>query len=181
MKSLSPATESVDPLINSLPSAGEFEDECVAFFGEIVQLFGVSASVGNIYGLLYASPYPLSFSDIVESLDSSKGSVSQGLNLLRSLGAVHTVNPENAISRREYYTPELSLRRLMRGILDERLGPLGSRSAIRLKRLRVLASAEDKDVRKFKLSRVHQLEIWRRRMKAVVPVVGSFLGPKRRK
>lgn len=78
----------------------EFERECVEFFAEIVQLFGVPKSVGQIYGVLYASPVPLSFSDIVEELEISKGSASQGLQLLRSLGAINEAKSDEQRAKR---------------------------------------------------------------------------------
>jgi len=156
----------------------EFSRECVEFFAEAVQPFGVSPSVGQIYGLLFASQEPLSFSDIFERLDISKGSASQGLNLLRSLGAVQMVPPVESKGRREYFLPELGLRKLLRGLLDERVSPLTNRSAKRLARLHDFVSKSDGWTRKFRLGRVRQLESWRRRLKAIVPVLGTLLGPK---
>jgi DNA-binding transcriptional regulator GbsR (MarR family) len=164
----------------SRPSlADEFSRECVNFFGEAMQLFGlVPPSVGQIYGLLYSSPVPLSYSDIFERLDISKGSASQGLKLLRSVGAVHTVPPSDANSRREYFSPELSLRRLLHGTLDERVRSRAGKSAERLARIRELAERERRSEREFRLCRVQKLEFWRRRLKAVVPVLGRLLGSK---
>jgi HTH-type transcriptional regulator, glycine betaine synthesis regulator len=156
----------------------EFSTECRAFFGEVVQLFGISPSVGQIYGLLYASNEPLSFSDIFEKLDISKGSASQGLNLLRSLGAVHTVSTVDTGGRREYFAPELSLRKLVRGVLDERVGPLASKSADRFARLLELVNESEGSVKKFRFGRVQQLEIWRRRMKTLMPVLSTLFGAK---
>lgn len=158
----------------------EFSRECVKFFGDAVQLFRGPTSVGEIYGLLFASQEPLSFSDIFERLDISKGSASQGLNLLRSLGAVHLVAPIAAKDRREYFSPELSLRKLLRGVLDERVSPLAGKSAGSLTRLREVAGRAGARERKFRLSRVQQLETWRRRLKTIVPVLGALLGPESR-
>ena len=172
------AIKAVQPVVPRSPAADEFSCECVEFFGEAVQLFGVGPSVGEIYGLLFASQEPLSFSDIFERLNISKGSASQGINLLRSLGAVHTVVPVGANGRREYFHPELSLRKLLRGVLDERVSPLTGKSAGRLVRLRELADGAGGGERKFRLGRVQQLETWRRRLKAVMPVLGTLLGPK---
>ena len=62
---------------SSVSADGAFARECAQFFEETVRLFGVPPSVGQIYGLLYASPEPLSFTDIVERLEISKGSASQ--------------------------------------------------------------------------------------------------------
>jgi hypothetical protein len=177
-----------------------FQVECVQFFAEVVQIFGVPKSVGQIYGVLYASPAPLSFSDIVQQLEISKGSASQGLQLLRSLGAIKVANPKlKALSdkleavqtptplnplpivpdggRREYYEPELSLRKLVSGVLRERVAPLAAAGAERLALLRELAE-QDGANGSFYLDRVKQLGSWRRRLKTVLPVLSALLGPK---
>jgi DNA-binding transcriptional ArsR family regulator len=191
------------------PAGGCFETECAAFFSEVVQVFGVPKSVGQIYGLLFASPEPLSFSDIVERLDISKGSASQGLQLLRSLGAINVAvakqperNAKGATGadkakqqqgssstpggplrlapdalRREYFEPEMSLRRLVGGVMQERISPLAAASTNRLERLRELAKS-DEVAGDFYLTRVKQLEVWRRRLRTVLPVLTMMLGPK---
>jgi DNA-binding transcriptional ArsR family regulator len=209
----------------------DFQTECATFFSEVVQVFGVPKSVGQIYGLLYASPEPLSFSDIVERLDISKGSASQGLQLLRSLGAIKVADAKrcpvrgkleavsdkqeagqlNALSlkltagdsaepealrlsrnpshshfhsggeapRRIAYEPELSLRRLVSGVMQERISPLAVAGTNRLGRLRTLAES-DGVASDFYLDRVRQLETWRRRLRTVLPVLNALLGPKSR-
>jgi len=221
----------------SAPAQDRFLIECAGFFAEVVQVFGVPKSVGQIYGLLYASPVPLSFSDIVERLEISKGSASQGLQLLRSLGAIKVTGekaratsnrreaeisalsqslgnrpPEGdalsapsgklaATARRApgattflavrnaggagapariAYAPELSLRKLVSGVMQERIAPLAAARADRLAELRELAKA-DGEARDFYLDRVRQLETWQRRLKAVMPVLAMLLGPKSRK
>lgn len=165
--------------------AKEFERECVRFFEEVVHIFGVPKSVGQIYGLLYASPVPLSFSDIVGGLEISKGSASQGLQLLRSLGAINIANPDcrllaptSQVSGRVAYEPELSLRKLVSGVLRERIAPMGASGAERLNRLRELAGT-DGAKSKFYLDRAKQLNTWRRRLNAVLPVLSALLGPKK--
>jgi DNA-binding transcriptional regulator GbsR (MarR family) len=155
----------------------------VDFFAEVVQVFGVPPSVGQIYGLLYASPQPLSFSDIVERLEISKGSASQGLQFLRSLGAVATVETDNGTQgagRREYFEPELSLRQLVSGVFRERVAPLAVAGADRIARLRELAEREVEGS-EFCLDRVKQLETWRRRLRTILPVLTTLLGPKKKK
>ena len=158
----------------------------MAFFSEVVQVFGVPKSVGQIYGLLYSTPEPLSFSDIVDRLDISKGSASQGLQLLRSLGAINVV-PASPISslgsqikRSVAYEPELSLRKLVSGVLQERIAPLAGAGAERLARLRELAE-EDGDGNNFYLDRAKQLNTWRRRLKTILPMLSLLLGPKNKK
>jgi hypothetical protein len=164
-----------------VPAAG-FERECVQLFAEVVQVFGVPRSVGQIYGLLYGSPQPLAFSDIVARLEISKGSVSQGLQLLRALGAINStpVDPAEASAKRAVtYEPELSLRRLVSGILHERVAPFAGTGSERLARLRELAErAPGPD--DFYKDRVRQLSKWRQRLKTVLPLLNVLLGPKSR-
>jgi hypothetical protein len=175
------------------PSA--FELECALFFAEIVQLFGIPKSVGQIYGLLYASPQPLSLSAITEILAISKGSASQGLQLLRSLGAIHeadrasstatfNLNGSGALppraSRGVAYEPELSLRHLVTGILRERIAPSASAGADRLKQLKQLAGQSPAHAA-FHLERVSRLSTWSQRFTTVLPLLSALLGPGKKK
>lgn len=173
----------------SAPDRG-FEQECVEFFAEVVQLFGVPKSVGQIYGALYASPVPLGFPDIVERLDISKGSASQGLQLLRSLGAINEAEADipssssstststgaTRLSRGVRYEPELSLRQLVSGVLRERIAPMANTGTDRLKRLKELAEQAPENA-KFYLGRAKQLETWRKRFTTVMPLLSALLGP----
>jgi HTH-type transcriptional regulator, glycine betaine synthesis regulator len=162
-----------------------FERECVEFFAEVVHFFGVPKSVGQIYGLLYASPEALSFSDIIERLDMSKGSASQGLQLLRALGAIYAAGLDSQMlplsSRlvgRISYKPELSLRRLLSGVLNERIAPMALTGSARIARMRELA--EQGGCRtSFYLDRAKQLNTWRRRLKTIPPVLTALLGRKK--
>lgn len=158
----------------------------------MLQVFGIPKSVGQIYGLLYASPRPLSFSDIVERLEISKGSASQGMQLLRSISAIRVANSESGAlalnvpvsdgdsSRREYFVPELSLRQLINGVLRERVAPLTVTGNERVSRLREFAEDSSGD-RNFYLSRVKQLDVWRRRLRTILPLLTGLLGPQKRR
>ncbi len=152
----------------------------MAFFGEIVQLFGVPKSIGQIYGLLFASPESLGFTSIVERLEISKGSASQGLQLLRALGAIYEAEQKEGTNRGVSYKPELSLRQLVAGLLNERLAPLAIRGSKRLKRLKELSEQAPKN-NKFYLDRIKQLETWSKRFTTVSPILAALLGPKGRK
>jgi DNA-binding transcriptional regulator GbsR (MarR family) len=154
----------------SAPADISFEYECKAFFAETVQLFGVPKSVGQIYGLLYASPQLLGFTAIVKRLEISKGSASQGLQLLRSLGAINEAEAKDGTARGVAYEAELSLRQLVAGVLQKRLAPLASAGAQRLKRLKVLAVQAPENT-KFYLDRTKQLENWRKRFTTVTPLL----------
>jgi hypothetical protein len=166
--------------VSATHGPNEFQYECSVLFGELVNALGIPRSVGEIYGVLFASPMPMSFSDVVECLGISKGSASQGLQLLRSLGAINlsserqaTVN-SHPTYRATTYEAELSLRQLMTGVLRERIAPLAALGAERQTRLCKLAAGSD-----FHLNRVRQLETWRLRLKAMLPMLSALLGPKK--
>lgn len=99
----------------------EVEDEIIAIFVGMVQALGFSRSVGEIYGLLYASAQPLTMDEIRDRLDISLGSASQGLKLLRGLGAVRTIYMEGA--RKDHYEAETELRQLIGGLYREKIEP----------------------------------------------------------
>ena len=145
-----------------------------------MQLFGIPKSVGQIYGLLYASPQPLGFTAIVERLKISKGSASQGLQLLRSLGAINEAEVKDGTARGVAYEAELSLRQLVTGVLQERLAPLASAGAQRLKLLKDLA-VQAPENNKFYLDRIKQLENWRKQFTTVTPLLAALLGPSKKK
>jgi DNA-binding transcriptional regulator GbsR (MarR family) len=163
---------------SSLKSLSTFEKECVEFFVEVVAVCGVQRSVGQIYGLLFASHQPLSFTDIIEKLGISKGSASQGLQWLKSLGAVQGV--KGGPDRRERFTPELGLRKLVAGVLRDRVEPMVGAGEGRMRTLRACADeVDDREVRKFSLRRVKQLETWRRQMWMFLPVLKTIVGQNR--
>jgi len=164
-----------------------FEQECVALFSGFLHVLGLPKSVGSIYGLLFASPVPLCFADIVDKLEFSKGSVSQGLTFLRQSGAVkpvdgvsedrgrRTEDGRRATARREYFEPELGLRRLASGLLQEKIQPMSRASRAALGRLRAQASEARGVHKEFQMERIRQLETWNRQLGRILPVVKTLL------
>jgi DNA-binding transcriptional regulator GbsR (MarR family) len=156
----------------------QFETECIGFFGDVVQVLGVPRSVGMIYGLLFASPTPLRFTDIADRLDISRGSASQGLHTLRTLGAVRAL--PNGSPHRELFEPELGLRTLVGGVLREKVDPLVKGGGTRVRLMRAVAdSANDAGKKKFYGARVKQIETWRRQMGLLLPILTTILGSRR--
>ena len=68
----------------------------------------------------------------------------------------------------------------MAGVLQERLAPLASAGAQRLKRLKDLA-AQSPENTAFYLDRTKQLENWRKRFTTVTPLLTALLGPSKKK
>jgi DNA-binding transcriptional regulator GbsR (MarR family) len=147
------------------------------FSGAAVEL-GLPKSIGQIYGLLYANPDPLAFREISELLDMSAGSASQGIRLLRDLGAIKPV--PGAASRREYFAPELSLRRLLGGVLKTRVqSPLDSGAAkIEAIRTRLKRAGDAEPDAEFLKRRLESIQSWHSKATLMLPLLRTFLGSK---
>jgi DNA-binding transcriptional regulator GbsR (MarR family) len=111
------------------------ETQVIAIFVKMAQTLGAPRSLGEIYGLLFATAHPLSFQDINDRLELSKGSVSQGLRFLRTVGAIQPVSVEG--DRREYFEPVVELRALVGGFLKERINPQLAEWGDRAKALKI--------------------------------------------
>jgi DNA-binding transcriptional regulator GbsR (MarR family) len=145
------------------------------FSGASVQL-GLPKSLGQIYGLLYASPAPLAFREISDLLEISAGSASQGIRLLRDLGAIKPVSVPN--DRREHFKPELSLRRLLGGVLKTRVqGPLDS-GAAKLDAIsaRLGKAGSSEPDAEFLKGRLDSIKTWHRKATLMLPLLRTFLG-----
>lgn len=171
----------------SEPSSSELtlgEAEVVAIFVQMTQVLGFQKSLGEIYGLLFATPRPLSFQEIVDRLKLSKGSVSQGLRFLRTIGAVRAVVIPG--DRREFFEPETELRALVGGILRERINPQLEAWGARARGLKLEdfqsagAGAENgstsKEEQEVLSARLEKLKTWQKRAHAVLPMVSKLIG-----
>ena len=63
-------------------------EEAVDRLVSMLRILLLTKSYGQIYGLLFCRDEPLAMDEIMELLQISKGSASQGLRALRQLGAV---------------------------------------------------------------------------------------------
>lgn len=162
-----------DRTLVATPSDPDFEQECVGLFTGFLRALGLPNSVGAIYGLLFASNKPLCLAEIVESLAVSKGSVSQGLSFLRQAGAVKVVPVPG--DRREFFEPELGLRRLASGLIKDRIRPLAQETRTAVSRLRRQTADAEGEIKEFQLERIRQLEAWHRQLGRVLPVVQMLL------
>lgn len=151
------------------------ERQVVAFFVDGVRVLGLPRSIGEIYGLLFISETALSLDDLVRRLHISKGSASQGLRMLKSLGAVREA--EGGAERRTYYEPAIELKRLAGGFIREQIRPHIDSGKSKVERLAETARHEpDPARRKFLGERVERLETWMRSGGRVLPVLQKLLG-----
>lgn len=168
------------------PGAVSLDDvrtEVVEVFADIARLLGLPKSVGGIYGFMFSSRTPQSLDDVVTELEVSKGSASQGLAMLRQLGAVRQVDLEG--SRRDHFVAETELKALVAGFIRAELEPQieqGLEKSVALqdgvRRMREFTtgdSAEFEDAQ-FMQERLDKLGQWHRRAKWVLPFIARFLG-----
>lgn len=145
----------------------------VDFFVDAAELLGVPKSVAAIYGIVFASPAPLSFADIGSRLDISQGSVSQGLRVLREVGAVKEVS--RASDRSELFEPDLEMRRLVLRFLENRLARQLELGGTRLENLaRTLPKGRNGEAVVLR-ARVKQLQNWNSKARALLPIARTFL------
>jgi len=151
------------------------ESQVVAMFVDAVRVLGLPRSIGEIYGLLFISPTGLSLDDLVQRLHISKGSASQGLRMLKSLGAVREA--EGGAERRTYYEPAIELKRLAGGFIREQIRPHLESGKSKISNLAMKAQdIDDPERRKFLSERVERLETWMRSSGRVLPVLQKLLG-----
>jgi len=154
------------------------EVEFVNLFVGLARSVKAPKSLGEIYALLFASPQPLTFETIVRRLSMSRGSASQGLRLLRSLGAVKATYV--AGDRRDHFVAETELRRLASGFLRERIAPTLEAVAERLERLNaalgaVPAASRRSAEHEFYRHRAERLQGWQRMARETFPALIQML------
>jgi HTH-type transcriptional regulator, glycine betaine synthesis regulator len=151
------------------------QQQVVDFFVDGVRVLGLPRSIGEIYGLLFITPNPLSLDDLVEKLDISKGSASQGLRTLKTLGAVRECDSIN--DRRTYYEPATDLKRLVGGFIREQIRPHLDSGKSKLQLLQETADlSTDSIERAFLNERIERLDAWMKRGKQVLPILQKILG-----
>ena len=91
--------------------------ELIEFCVRWARVFGVSKSVGEIFGFVFSSSKPVTFEDVVTSLGLSGGSASHGLRFLRQIGALKLTYV--ARDRRDFYVAETSASCLLAGLWGE--------------------------------------------------------------
>lgn len=172
-KTPSPALRSFVVAGKRDPAVVDFETGVVDFFVDAAGLLGFPRSFAAIYGIVFASPTPLSFADIAARLDLSNGSVSQGLRALRAIGAVTEVSrPEDPA---ELFEPALEMRRLIKTYLEGRLEPQLQIGRSRLRALAQHVAQLSPGERRRIQPRLTKLQDWHRRTRALLPLIRTFL------
>lgn len=166
-----------DPAEADFQELDPLERQVVSVFVDGVKVLGLPRSIGEIYGLLFISRSPLSLDDLVRRLKISKGSASQGLRMLKSLGAVREAPGNGGGERRTYYEPAVELKRLVGGFIREQIRPHLESGKTKIRRLaETTETVEDEEHREFLKDRVERLEQWMRSGGRVLPILQKILG-----
>ena len=159
-------------VFKSAPAARhQFDLGLVEVFAELADLFGNPRSHGQIYGLLFSSPVPLSMDDITDKIGISKGSASLGLRALEELGAIK----RHANGRSGLYSARMELKTLISGFVRQRLVPRLEKSNDKLKELSGLLAempAAEAAEASWRLDRVAQ---WHTRATLFLPLAEKIL------
>jgi len=157
----------------SLPRLSPLETEIIDLFVQLSRLLGQPRSLAEIYGLLFISARPLAMDDLIERLQLSKGSASQGLKFLRNVGAVRTVYV--AGERRAHYEAVAELRNLTTRFLRDQIVPHLDSGQARLERIAGMVKQLPSGERARINGRVAMLQSWGRRGKRFLPLVVKIL------
>jgi HTH-type transcriptional regulator, glycine betaine synthesis regulator len=90
----------------------------VEHWGMMARSWGINATMGELFALLYITGREWTADALKEWLDVSRGNVSMNLRELMSWGVVHKVHRQG--ERREFYRAEADVWTLFRRILSER-------------------------------------------------------------
>jgi len=150
------------------------EVEIIQIFVQFSRALGQPRSLAEIYGLLFISHEPLPMDTLIERLNLSKGSASQGLKYLQDLGAVQVVYV--AGERRGHYKAVAELRNLAGRFLRQQILTPFEGGESRLDSITAHAQKLSSEQRKHINARVKMLRSWGRNVRRVLPFVLKILG-----
>jgi DNA-binding transcriptional regulator GbsR (MarR family) len=150
------------------------ETEIIDFFVQLSRVLGQPRSLAEIYGLLFISGRPLAMDDLIERLQLSKGSASQGLRFLCNIGAARMVYVPG--ERRTHYEAVAELRNLATRFLRDQIVPHLDNGQARLERIVEMVKQLSPPERARINGRVRMLQSWERQGRRFLPLVVRMLG-----
>ena len=150
------------------------EVEIIDLFVQFSRILGQPKSVAEIYGLLFVSPRPLSMEELMERLKISKGSTSQGLRFLRTLGAVKQVYIPG--QRASHFESVAELRNLASRFVRDQFVPHLDNGQARLGRIAEMVKELPPEQRARINGRVKMLQSWGRNGRRFLPLLVKILG-----
>ena len=126
--------------------------------------------MAQIYGVLYCSDQPMMQDEVAQKLGASVGSVSQGLKLLSTIGAVnrHSIPGQ----RQSHYAAERSMRRLLGYFLDAQIRPKLNSGRHRLEAIQQTVPKDDKSAQQ----KIKSLLEWQQKADKALPMIITLFG-----
>jgi DNA-binding transcriptional regulator GbsR (MarR family) len=146
----------------------------IDLFAQFFRILRQPKSVAAIYGLLFISARPLSMEDMMARLNISKGSTSQGLRFLRSLGAVKLVYVP--AKRATHFQAVAELRNLATRFLRDQVMAHLDGEVDRLDHLGPLLQDLPAEDRAFVRARIGILQSWGKKTRKFLPMILKILG-----
>ncbi len=154
-------------------SLTEVEAEVIDIFVRAAQVIGLPKSIGEIYGLLFIVPVPMSMDQIMGKLQISLGTASQGLKQLRAFKAVKAVYVPG--QRKDFFSAESEFRKLMAGFFKEEVSPQLEATAERLQVLKPLLENVPGDKAGHYRNRIEKIERWQKNGLNLIDKVLKFI------
>jgi DNA-binding transcriptional regulator GbsR (MarR family) len=151
----------------------ELEIEAIEMFINFLRLVGLQKSIGEIYGLLFVSSRPLAMDEITNRLGISLGAASQGLKLLRRVGAVKAVYSPG--TRRDHFSADLELSKFATVFIKDELRPHVERARARIPHMESLLPTLPAAERRSTGERLDRLKHWLEKGEMMLPWILKFL------
>ncbi len=148
----------------------DWQVQTIELFVRAADLLGIPKSVGQVYGLLFATAEPLPLDGIMTRLGISKGSTSQALQFLRRVHAVKPVFVPG--DRRDHFEPELEIKRVVTGFMRDQVQPHLESGDLRLQAIQAGNGGIPAEVKQ----RLKRLGGWRKRADQLLPLMVTVLG-----
>jgi DNA-binding transcriptional regulator GbsR (MarR family) len=87
----------------------------LASFGRSMDIWGLSDTIGRMFGLLYLADEPLSLDDMAAELEVSKATISVNIRTLERIKSVQKIWRKG--SRKDYYAVERDFNKILQEIL----------------------------------------------------------------
>jgi DNA-binding transcriptional regulator GbsR (MarR family) len=157
----------------SATHVSRLESEVIAFFVLLAKVFELPKSTAEIYGLLFLSPQPLPMDGLIAKLGLSKGAASQGIRFLKSLSAVKAVYVPG--HRKDFFVAELEMKKLIFGLVREKVEPNLARSREQMGRIQAAFAALALEEQSVVATKIEKLYQWQKGGRDLLPLIERAL------
>ncbi len=155
------------------PTLSPLEQNTLELLVDSVRAIGLPRSLGEIYGILYLSPKPLCMDDIIQKLDISIGSASQGLRQLKSFKAIRTVYIQG--QRKDYFIAENKLRDLSARFIKEEVMPRLEANCEKIAEIQKMITESPEAEREYHAQQINHLLRWQKNGLRVLKIIDKLI------